>query len=78
LPEEGLNASFDKETIRILEVMEKLPEEERQRNFPLHRKKSPAFLQGYLYSSTLSFMYHSKALIRKKEYYFFVLSSTIK
>jgi len=30
---EGLNASFDKETLRRLENMEKLPEEQRQRIF---------------------------------------------
>jgi transcriptional regulator with XRE-family HTH domain len=30
---EGLNASFNKETLRRLENMEKLPEEERQRIF---------------------------------------------
>ncbi|GLB54006.1 hypothetical protein NBRC110019_30470 [Neptunitalea chrysea] len=30
---EGLNASFDKETLRRLEDMEKLPDEERQRIF---------------------------------------------
>jgi hypothetical protein len=30
---EGLNASFDKDTLRRLEDMEKLPAEERQRIF---------------------------------------------